>query len=148
MNSLLTTVLALSAASCSNDDAIQTETTHSEKHVAYVATLSTEQQKLLQSTGNPFGNAQQKDAWTTTIASTIPTRWGLFDDPRISVSTRAIGIYGFYPARYWTMLRVKFLKLPGKIKDGSILAIAEMEEQTNVLIILPKLCRFGYCRII
>jgi astacin (peptidase family M12A) len=61
MNSLLTTVLALSAASCSNDDAIQTETTHSEKHVAYVATLSTEQQKLLLSTGNPFGNAQQKD---------------------------------------------------------------------------------------
>mgnify|MGYP003097983542 CR=1 FL=1 len=47
MNSLLTTVLALSVASCSNDDAIQTETTHSEKHVAYVATLSTEQQKLL-----------------------------------------------------------------------------------------------------
>lgn len=44
MNSLLTTVLALSVASCSNDDAIQTETTHSEKHVAYVATLSTEQQ--------------------------------------------------------------------------------------------------------
>lgn len=30
------------------------------------------------------------------------------------------------------MLRVKFLKLPGKIKDGAILAIAEMEEQTNV----------------
>ena len=132
MNSLLTTVLALSVASCSNDDAIQTETTHSEKHVAYVATLSTEQQKLLLSTGNPFGNAQQKDARTTTIASTIPTRWGLFDDPRISVSTRAIGIYGFYPAQYWTMLRVKFLKLPGKIKDGAILAIAEMEEQTNV----------------
>ena len=30
------------------------------------------------------------------------------------------------------MLRVKFLKLPGKIKDGAILAIAKMEEQTNV----------------
>lgn len=42
-SSLLTTVLVLSVASCSNDDAIQTETTQSEKHVTYVATFSTEQ---------------------------------------------------------------------------------------------------------
>lgn len=129
---IMTALSGVMITSCSNEEATPTVESQSVEHVAYVATLSQEQQVLLASTGSPYGEIPQKDAWLSIIAPSISACWGVFDDPRISASTRAMGIWGSYPAQYWTMLRVKMLKLPMKIKDGAILAIDEIEEQTNV----------------
>lgn len=127
-------VISSTLSSCSNEGE-QFETSDanvSVNSVDFVATFTTDQQKLLDDTGYPFEADEQKNAWTNVISPTIPTIWGVFDDPREIAKTRAVGIYGSYPAQYWTMLRVKLLQLPLKIKDGAILAIDEIENKTNV----------------
>lgn len=55
----------------------------------------------------------------------------MFELPEYS-NTRAVGIYGSYPAQYWTMLRVKLLQLPQNVKDEAIMAIEQIENSTNV----------------
>ena len=127
-------VIGSTLYSCSNEDEMfeTSGVDASTTHVDFVATLTNEQQKLLDDTGYPFKADEQKNAWNSVISPTIPTNWGVFDDPRDMVKTRAVGIYGYYPAQYWTMLRVKLLQLPTKIKDAAILAIEEIENKTNV----------------
>lgn len=133
---IITGIAAISSTlySCSNEDELfETSSMNvSTPHVDFVATLTDEQQDLLDNTGYPFKADQQKNAWNNVISPTIPTIWGVFDDPREVAKTRAVGIYGSYPAQYWTMLRVKLLQLPTKIKDAAILAIEEIENKTNV----------------
>lgn len=127
-------VISCTLCSCSNEDG-QLEISNSNvsvNSVDFVATFTKEQQELLDNTGYPFKTNEQKNAWNNVISSTIPTTWGLFDDPREVAKTRAVGIYGSYPAQYWTMLRVKLLQLPIKIKDEAILAIEEIENKTNI----------------
>ena len=127
-------VIGSTLYSCSNEDELfeTSGVDASTTHVDFVATLTNEQQKLLDDTGYPFKVDEQKNAWNSVISPTIPTTWGVFDDLRDMVKTRAVGIYGYYPAQYWTMLRVKLLTLPTKIKDAAILAIEEIENKTNV----------------
>ncbi|MDT3357437.1 MAG: M12 family metallopeptidase [Bacteroidota bacterium] len=104
-----------------------------EEGVDFVATLSDQQLALLEETGSPYGVSKQKDAWHDVISPSIPVSWGLFDDPRESDPvTRSVGIYGSYPAQYWTMLRVKLSHLSNEIKDAAIMAIDEIESTTNV----------------
>ena len=124
-------IMSISLVPCSNDDEY-TAVEASNEAVEFVAQFTEQQETLLADTGNPFGEQPQKDSWNNVISPDIPTLWGLFDDPRKNVSTRAVGIWGSYPAQYWTMLRVKLLQLPTSIKDGAILAIEEIESNTNV----------------
>lgn len=126
--------LAISSTlySCSNEDYLFEHHTDSQICVDFVATLTDEQQLTFNETGYPFIESEQKNAWNDVISPTIPTNWGVFDDPRNFKNTRSIGIYGSYPAQYWTMLRVKLLQLPSNIKDAAIMAIEEIENNTNV----------------
>lgn len=87
---------------------------------------------MLSETGYPYEEIEQKNSWNNVISSTIPATWGLFDDPRTKTETRAVGIYGSYPAQYWTMLRVKFSEIPNDIKEVAVDAIDEIESKTNV----------------
>lgn len=129
-----TAVVSSILYSCSNENEYFKPSNEKESvnSVDFVATLTNEQQKLLNETGYPFGSNSQKDAWNDIISSAIPTTWGVYDDPREIAKTRAVGIYGSYPAQYWTMLRVKLLQLPINVKDGAIMAIEEIETNTNV----------------
>lgn len=125
--------LAISGAlySCSNEDSFE-QHTNPQVNVDFVATLTDEQQIKLDKTGYPFKENEQRNAWNDIISPQIPTCWGVFNDPRKAENTRAVGIYGSYPAQYWTMLRVKLLQLPSNIKDAAIMAIVEIENNTNV----------------
>lgn len=118
--------------SCSDDDLTLSSKDSSSKAVDFVASFTDKQQKLLTESGYPYEETEQKNSWNNLISGSIPTTWGLFDDPRTNTGTRAVGIYGSYPAQYWTMLRVKFLQLPRDIKEAAVDAIDEIEGKTNV----------------
>lgn len=129
-------VVIFSFASCTNEDVDMNPSTKSpdKSSVDFIARFTPQQATLLSETGNPFGFAEQKDSWNSQIDPEIPTCWGLFDMPDVieSTETRAVGIYGSYPAQYWTMLRVKLLKLPENVKDQAIMAIEQIEASTNI----------------
>ncbi len=125
------TIISMSMMGCSNDMDDEALSASNES-VDFVAQFTEQQDNLLAETGNPYGVIPQKDSWSSVISPDIPATWGVFDDPRSNVSTRAVGIYGSYPAQYWTMLRVKLLQLPTVIKDGAIMAIEEIESNSNV----------------
>ena len=126
-------IVSMSLVACSNEEDCTVSPVESpDGTVEFVAQFTDQQEMLIEETGNPFGEKAQKDSWSDMISPDIPTTWGLFDDPRENFSTRAVGIYGSYPAQYWTMLRVKLLQLPTEIKDGAIMAIEEIESNTNV----------------
>lgn len=125
-------VSMLMFGSCSNEEQMSfSPEPLNQKGVDFVAEFTPQQEAELIETGNPYGEIAQKDSWTSVISSDIPTFWGVFELPE-SGNTRAAGIYGSYPAQYWTMLRVKLLRLPQNIKDGAILAIEQIENLTNV----------------
>lgn len=127
------TTVAILLVSCSKDIDNINHNSIDDEGVDFVATLSDLQLALLEDTGSPYGDMKQKDAWHDMISPSIPAMWGLFEDPReIGPATRSVGIYGSYPAQYWTMLRVKMSHLPNDIKDAAIMAIDEMEENSNV----------------
>ena len=130
---IMSVVTILSFGSCANEDVEPSTTTRSTDQVSvdFVAHFTPQQEAALLETGSPFGDKEQKDSWNNQIDPQIPVCWGLFDLPE-STDTRAVGIYGSYPAQFWTMLRVKLLKLPKNIKDGAILAIDQLEATTNV----------------
>ena len=52
---IMTALSGVMITSCSNEEATPTVESQSVEHVAYVATLSQEQQVLLASTGSPYG---------------------------------------------------------------------------------------------
>lgn len=118
--------------SCSDDNLMASSETLSDKTVDFVATFTDKQQQLLSEIGYPYEEMEQKNSWNHVISATIPATWGLFDAPRTNTETRAVGIYGSYPAQYWTMLRVKFLEMPNDIKEAAVDAIDEIESKTNV----------------
>lgn len=118
--------------SCSDDDLMASSETSSANTVDFVATFTDRQQQMLSETGYPYEEIEQKNSWNNVISSTIPATWGLFDDPRTKTETRAVGIYGSYPAQYWSMLRVKFSEIPNDIKEVAVDAIDEIESKTNV----------------
>lgn len=138
--SLIASMAFLSA--CSNEDEpsseFDTEAASSIKQKSaldFVATLTPEQQANLNSYGEVFLPEQQKDAWTATIDADIPPTWGCFDSPFKGVQagqTRAVGIWGSYPAQYWTMIRLKNGILHKRILNCMILAVEEIESKTNV----------------
>lgn len=68
---IMTALSGVMITSCSNEEATPTVESQSVEHVAYVATLSQEQQVLLASTGSPYGEIPQKDAWSSIIAPSI-----------------------------------------------------------------------------
>ena len=106
----------LSFGSCTNEDEVMSFSLEKsdQQGVDFVAEFTPQQEAALIETGNPYGEVAQKDSWTSAISADIPTCWGVFELPEYS-NTRAVGIYGSYPAQYWTMLRVKLLQLPQNI---------------------------------
>lgn len=120
--------------SCSDleNDLEKSISSESVETVDFVATLTESQQKLVDETGSPYGHRIQKDSWDNVIDVSVPPYWGVFDNPKKRMDTRAVGVYGSYPAQYWTMLRVKLLQLPNKVKNGAKDAIEEIESKTNV----------------
>lgn len=116
---------------CSKDDVESSSPTAKDNEIVdFVASLTPAQQLNLEKTGSAFLDTQQKDAWHNVIDPDIPATWGTFNDPR--KQTRANGIYGSYPAQYWTMIRVKLGPLPKKVRDGFLSAKMTIEESTNV----------------
>lgn len=95
------------------------------------ATLSPQQKENLETTGAIFLPEQQKDSWNDLIAEDVPTRWGVFDSP-FKPQLRASGIWGSYPAQYWTMIRLKTANLDSRIRDAINEAVDEIETNTNV----------------
>jgi hypothetical protein len=97
----------------------------------FVATLSPQQQENFEKTGEIFLPDQRKDSWNNIIAEDVPTRWGVFENP-FKPQTRAAGIWGSYPAQYWTMIRLKTAVLDSRIRDAINEAVDEIELNTNV----------------
>lgn len=131
-------MLAFSA--CSNED---TQLDNNAKSVSaedksaldFVAVLTPEQQANLDKTGEPFLPEQQRSLWNTAVDPDVPASWGCFDSPfkdAQNVGTRAVGIWGSYPAQYWTMIRLKNGQLDRRILNAMILAVEEIESKTNV----------------
>ena len=118
--------------SCSDEELVKTSRASNNESIDFVATFTDNQLQMLSETGYPYEETEQKNSWNNVISSTIPATWGVFDDPRMNRDTRAVGIYGSYPAQYWTMLRVKFLQMPNDIKEVAVDAIDEIESKTNV----------------
>ena len=128
---IIAMVSMLSFGSCSNEEEAMTFSPEksNQQGVDFVAEFTPQQEAALIETGNPYGEVAQKDSWTSAISADIPTYLGMFELPEYA-NTRAAGIS--YPAQYWTMLRVKLLRLPQNIKDGAIMAIEQIENTTNV----------------
>lgn len=97
----------------------------------FVAELTPAQIANLQDSNTVFLSSEQQDAWNTAIDKDVPTKWGVFSDPR-KLNTRAVGIWGSYPAQYWSMIRVKVGTLNKSIRDGLNAAVEEIESNTNV----------------
>ena len=85
----------------------------------------------LKDSNSVFLMTQQQDSWNTLIDKEVPTRWGVFSS-LTQKSTRAAGIWGSYPAQYWSMIRVKTGTLSRFIRDGLNNAVEEIESNTNV----------------
>ena len=134
ISTMVAMVAMLSFGSCSNEVEVMSFSPEksNQQGVDFVAEFTPQQEAALIETGNPYGEVAQKDSWTSAISADIPTSWGVFELPEYT-NTRAVGIYGSYPAQYWTMLRVKLLQLPQNIKDGAIMAIDQIENSCTVL---------------
>lgn len=137
--SFLASVMVLNA--CSNEEILPLEnnventSSNDKSALDFVATLTPAQQANLDNYGEVFLLDQQKDSWNTTIDPDIPATWGCFDSPfkeSQTVQNRAVGIWGSYPAQYWTMIRLKNGPLDKRILNCMILAVEEMEAKTNV----------------
>lgn len=100
--------------------------------LVFSASYTPEQKENIKKIGYPFLPEQERNAWDDTIQSDLPTRFGLFSLPQRS-TLRAAGVYGSYPGRYWTMVRVKIGKELG-IRARKYLneAVRVIEQQTNV----------------
>lgn len=134
LKSALIAAIALSSAlltACTNDELKENvQQKDKTKVIDFVATLSADQKQNIEQTGSAFLVTQQKDAWHDMIDPEIPATWGTFTDPR--KQTRSNGIYGSYPAQYWTMMRVKIGSVPNDVRKCIVLAIKEIESKTNV----------------
>lgn len=124
-------------SSCSSDDIqiddleINNQSTGGKEALDFVAQLTPIQLENMESSGNAFLPEQQKDSWNTVIANDIPATWGTFDSP--FKQSRAVGIWGSYPAQYWTMVRVKVEnQVPIRLRDQLNEAAKEIEANTNV----------------
>lgn len=135
-------ICSLIANACSSDDFLSSQEENgvstikgNDRALDFVAVLTAEQKDNLQKTGNIFLPEQQKDSWNTVIDGDIPPSLGVFESPfkvKNSSETRAVGIWGSYPAQYWTMIRLKNGELPPRILNAMVLAVREMESKTNV----------------
>jgi Astacin (Peptidase family M12A). len=123
--------------SCSNedlqpmDDLMTTSNVEYKEALDFVAALSPQQSENLKNTGEIFLPEQQKNSWDDSIAGDVPARWGVFDNPFKS-QTRAVGIWGSYPAQHWTMIRLKTANLDSRIRDAINEAVDQIESNTNV----------------
>lgn len=112
--------------SCSNDETVERtveEVSTLQSSPEFVAKLSEEQKFNAQKTGEVFLQNQQRDAFNATIDKNVPTRYGLYSIPQ--TETRAVGIWGSYPAQYWTMIRLRKAKNLGGVKFWPLI----LEEQ-------------------
>ena len=103
---VMTAIVSMfSFGSCSNEDEVMSFSPEksNKQGVDFVAEFTPQQEAALIETGNPYGEAAQKDSWTSVISADIPTCWGVFELPEYA-NTRAVGIYGSYPAQYWNLL--------------------------------------------
>lgn len=123
--------------SCSNEDylspddlTVKTDVVQKEA-IDFVAILSPQQQENFERTGEIFLPEQRKNSWNDIIAEDVPTNWGVFENP-FKPQTRAAGIWGSYPAQYWTMIRLKTAVLNSRIRDAINEAVDEIESSTNV----------------
>lgn len=139
LSSLLTGMLLFSR--CSNDDVLPLDgnldsiSLEDKSALDFVAVLTPEQEENFNNCGEVFLPEQQKNAWNAIVDKDIPTTWGLFDSPfkkSEAHQTRAVGIWGAYPAQYWTMIRLKNGSLPTFILGAMTMAVKEMEANTNV----------------
>lgn len=132
---LIALFFALILSACSNEDSFPIENATSSKGLEvvpdFVAVLTPEQENNLELYGEAFLPEQQKDSWNTVIDADIPASMGVFESPYKSQS-RAVGIWGSYPAQYWTMIRLKNGILPGRILNFMIKAVQEIEANTNI----------------
>lgn len=124
-------------SSCSNEDYQSLDDRSANSNVVhkealdFVATLSPQQRENLEKTGEVFLPEQRKNSWNDIIAEDIPTRWGVFNSP-FKTQTRAAGIWGSYPAQYWTMIRLKTATLDSRLRDAINEAVDEIETNTNI----------------
>lgn len=139
LGSLLIGLLGFSG--CSNEDDFPLEgnsdsiSLEDKSALDFVAVLTPEQEENFHNGGEVFLPEQQKNAWSAIIDEDIPVSWGLFDSPlkqSEDVKTRAVGIWGSYPAQYWTMIRLKNGPLSTFILGAMTMAVREMEANTNV----------------
>lgn len=123
--------------SCSDEDYQSLDNLSTDTGVEYrdaldfVAALSPQQQENFEKTGEIFLPHQRKDSWNDIIAEDVPARWGVFENP-FKPQTRAAGIWGSYPAQYWTMIRLKTAVLSSRVRDAVNAAVDEIESETNV----------------
>lgn len=124
-------------SSCSNEDYQLQDNLSANSNIVqkealdFVATLSTQQRENLEKTGEIFLPDQRKDSWNDVIAADVPARWGVFNSP-FKTQTRAAGIWGSYPAQYWTMIRLKTATLNSRLRDAINEAVDEIETNTNI----------------
>lgn len=131
---LLLSITGYALSSCSKDEKDTpseiVDTEHQPKNVLSLGTILTESQKeSLNRTGYPFTHKEEKDAWNSSIASNIPTSWGVSE---LSQPLRALGVGGYYAGRYWSMVRVKTGNISETARYALNEAIAKIEESTNV----------------
>jgi hypothetical protein len=123
-------------SSCSDDTTLSLNNVSTSEDVInnscvdFVAQLTPEQKRNFYESGDAFLPEQQKDSWNAVVDGGIPTTWGVFDSP--IKQTRAVGIWGSYPAQYWSMIRVKVGNLDENILDALNQAIELIEDKTNV----------------
>lgn len=128
-------VALLSCACMKNESDFPVEFVSDKESLDFVAFLSPEQQANIETCGTPFLPTQQNNAWQSIVSEDIPIHWGLFNlpvDEMKDPQTKAVGIWGAYPAQYWTMIRVKTGVLDEFILNCMIMAIDEIETTTNV----------------
>lgn len=136
---LIVIIAICSSYSCSNDETVEgtvEDISISQSSPEFVAKLSEQQKINIQKTGEAFLQNQQRHAFNATIDKDIPTRYGIYSFPQ--TETRAVGIWGSYPAQYWTMIRLRKAKVVGgevlapHIRRAINEAVNEIEKNTNV----------------
>lgn len=131
---------AFMVSACSSDEDISFVGKEGVKEICitpeFSARLSEQQIENIKSRGMAFLPDQQKDAYNAVIAKNLPARFGVYDMP--SIKTRAVGIGGYYPAQYWTVIRLKkghavgSRDLANHIRRAINRAVQYMEANTNV----------------
>lgn len=100
---------------------------------SFIATLTDFQKENLKNVGSVFLPEQEKNSWDNIISEHVPSRWGIFELPsNIDSNLRAVGVWGSYPGRYWTMIRVKTARLDDRVRDALNSAVDKIESKTNV----------------